>query len=194
MAKKKTKRKKRRSRKPTEEYTHLGIQLDDYKVRAEAEINHLAYGPEYAWRDPDEEPLYEFETHLELFGVCVYPEERAGDRYALMIYSELNPESRIYWKLQDIQEVDEFRARKYRTYRGKEIPVYLPPKGMGTLEKERGEPAWHGTIWAQPRYVNDLLVVLGHERQLYLAINERKIERQRWIRGISVQTTDPAEE
>lgn len=65
---------------------------------------------------------------------------------------------------------------------------------MGTLEKERGESAWRGTIWAQPRYVNDLLVLLGHERQLFMAINENKIERQRWIRGISVQSGDAAEE
>lgn len=90
--------------------------------------------------------------------------------------------------------MDKNRLPKYRAYRGKQIPVYAPPKGMGTLEKERGQPRWHGAVWAQPRYVNDLLVLLDHNQQLYLSIHERKIERKRWIQSITVQTSDPAEE
>lgn len=190
----KKRKKKQRSRKLKEEHTFLGLRLDDYKVRATAGINHYAYDPKYAWHDTDDEPLYEFETHLELSGDCIYPEERAGDRYALTIYAEVSPASSIYRKLKDIHVVDEHRVRKYRKYRDRQIPIYAPPKGMGMLEKERGEPAWHGAIWVQPRYVNDLLVLLKHERQLFVSISERKIERQRWIRGVSVQTSHPEED
>lgn len=65
---------------------------------------------------------------------------------------------------------------------------------MGTLEKKRGEPRWHAAIGVQPRYATDLLVLLGHDQHLYMAIHERKIERHRWVQGITVQTSDPAEE
>lgn len=194
MAEKKPRKKRRRSRKPQDERTRLCLRIEDYRARAEAEINHHAHGPQYAFRDTQEEPLYEFQTHLEIFATCHDPEDRAGDRYQLTVYTETSPESSIYWKLRDVQAVNEHHSPQYREYRGKSIPVYVPPKGMGMLEKERGEPVWHGAIWAQPRYVNDLLVLLSHDRQLYLLIDERKIERQCWIQGVSLQTTDPAEE
>lgn len=187
-------KKKRRKRKPKDEPTRLCLRIEDYDARAEAEINHHAHGPQYAFRDTQEETLYEFQTHLEIRALCHDPEERAGDGYTLTIYTDTSPESSIYWKLRDVQAENEHGVRQYREYRGKSIPVYVPPKGMGTLEKERGQPRWQGTVWAQPRYVNDLLVLLGHDRQLYLLIDERKMERQRWIQGISIQTTDPAEE
>lgn len=34
--------------------------------------------------------------------------------------------------------------------------------------------------------------VLSLGRTLYASIDERKVDRQRWIRGCSVQTSDPA--
>lgn len=170
------------------------LRIDGHDVRAEAAINRDAHSPQYAWRDTQEEPLYEFETHLEISAVCTEPEERADDTYELTIYGDVSPESDIYWKLKDIQVVDDNHVRKYRAYRGKQIPVYAPPKGMGTLNKKRGEPRWHAAIWVRPRYVNDLLVLLGYQQQLYMSIHERKIERHRWIQSLTVQTGDPGEE
>jgi hypothetical protein len=187
-------KKKRRVKKSVEEHTHLALRIDAYKVRAKAGINHYAHTPQYAWRDTQDEPLYEFETDLEIAAVCTYPEGRAGDAHELLIYGDASPESDIYWSLKDTQLVDKHHVPTYRPYRGKQIPVYDPPKGMGTLQQERGEPRWHGTIWAQPRYVSDLLVLLGHNHELYLSIHERKLERRRWIQSITVQTTDPAKE
>jgi hypothetical protein len=65
---------------------------------------------------------------------------------------------------------------------------------MATLEKQRGTTEWRGAIWAQPRHITDLLILLGYKQQLYMAIHEQKIERQRWIKSIEILTTDPAEE
>lgn len=189
-----TKWKKRTSRKPKDEHTHLGLRIEDFKAQARAGINGYAHGPQYVWRDTDQEPLYEFETHLEIAATCTHPEERAGDAYSLTVYGDVSPESDIYRTLKDNQAVNEYNSPQYREYRGKRVPVYLPPKGMGMLDKERGLPQWNGTIWVQPRYVNDLLVMLGWNRLLYLSIHEKKIDRQRWIQAVSVQTSDPAEE
>lgn len=187
-------KKKRRARKAADEHTHLVIKVDRCEVRATAGINRHAHAPEYAWRNTRQEPLYKFETDLEIAGTCAYPGERAGDSCDLTIYCDDNPDSDIYLKLKDVQLADEHYAPRYRTYRGKEIPLYAPPKGMGSFGKMQGERRWHGAIWAQPRFITDLLVLLGQGRQLFLSIHERKIQRQRWIQRISVQTTDPAEE
>jgi hypothetical protein len=176
------------------EHTHLSLRIEDFKVRATAGINHYAHSPQYAWRDTDEEPLYEFGTNVEIKAVCTNPDSRAGQPYEITIYSEGNQESYLYYKLKDVQAVDEHRSPQYRTYRGKQVPIYRAPLGMGSLQKERGGTRWQGSIFAQPRYVTDVLILLGHQRQLYLAIHERKVARDRWIQSIAVQTTDPAEE
>jgi len=84
-------KKKRRSTKPTDEHTHLALRIEDHRVRATAGINHHAYNPQYAWRDTDDEPLYEFETHLEMKAVSTDPSTRASESYALTIYGEAIP-------------------------------------------------------------------------------------------------------
>jgi hypothetical protein len=187
-------RKKLQSKKSADEHAHLSLRIENHRVRVSTRINHYVHSPQYAWRDIQDDPVFEFVTHLDIEALCTDPSVRAGDTYDLTIYSDVNLESATYWKLKDVQVVDEHRVPQYRTYRGKEIPIYKPPNGMGTLEKVTGEARWHGTIWAQPRYVNDLLILLGHQRQLYVAIHERKIERQRWIQGVEIQTNDPADE
>jgi hypothetical protein len=62
------------------------------------------------------------------------------------------------------------------------------------LDKTRGEPHWHGTIWAQSRHITDLLIVLGQSKPLFLGIRARMIDRHRWIQSVSVQTTNPADD
>ena len=89
---------------------------------------------------------------------------------------------------------DHNRVPKYRKYRGQEIPVYAPPKGIGRIDKMRGEARWTGALFVPPRYVTDLLILLGHTRKLFMGIDEKKIERVRWIQHFSVQTSDPADD
>ena len=186
--------KRKRSRRPEDEYTHLALRIEGLKVRSSAGINHFVHAPQYAWRDTQKQSLYEFQTQLEIFAVCFFPEERVDHAYELTIYCDDGPESEIHRKLEDVQVRDENNIRQYRTYRGDEIPVYDPPKGMGSIEKVRGEQLWRATIWAKPPYISDLLVLLGYDQQLYLSINERKLGRRRWIQSISVQTSDPSQE
>lgn len=185
-------RREKRSEKSTDEHTHLSLRIEDHRVRAKAGISLYAHNPQYAWRDTQDEPLYQFETHLKLSTICTDPGNRAGDRYLVSIYSDVSPD--FYRKLKDVQAVNADNVRQYRTYRGRRIPIYKPPLGIGSLEKTRGEASWQGTVWATPSYVSDLMTLLGHHHQLYLKIHEKRIERQRWIQSIGIQTTDPAEE
>jgi len=187
--------KKRRPRaNPADDYMQLALRVEDYKARVDASLNHYAHHPEYAFRDTEEEPLYHYLANLEIAATFTFPEDRVGHTCELTIYGDDHPESNTYWKLKDVQKRNEYRAPEYRTYRGKDIPVYLPPKGMGVLERMRGESRWRGTFWAQPRFLSDLLLLLGHNRTLFLSITERKIERHRWMQSVTLQTTDPAEE
>jgi hypothetical protein len=190
-----TRKKKRRTRaKPVEQYTHFVLRVDRYEVRAHAGINRHAHNPQYAWRDTEDEPLYEFEIDLEVGGACTHPESRAGDRCTLTIYCDNSPQSDIYRKLKDVQLVDDHYSRQYREYRGKRLPIYVPPRGMGTMDKSRGEAHWHGTIWAQPQFCTGLSILLGQGKPLFMEIVEQKIERQRWIQRVALQTSDPVNE
>lgn len=126
--------------------------------------------------------------------MATYPESRAGDTYALTIYTDDAPSGRIHATLNAMHERDEDFSPKYRTYRGKQVPVFRKPPGFGLLDKVRGEPRWTAWLQVVPRYMSDLLVLLGQDRQLYVMLHERKEKRVRWVQGMSLQTTDPAEE
>jgi len=187
-------KKKRRPKKPTIEYTYLAVRVEHYEASVSAAINHDAYKPQYAFRLEDDDPLYQFETRLRIQGMATDPAERAGEGYELTVQAEASPSRSVYWTLKDVHVRGEYNSPQYREYRGQRLPVYDPPKGLGVIEKVRGEPRWTGWIFAQPRFVTDLLVLLGQGRPLYLALDERKIERRRWVRSVALQTRDPAEE
>jgi len=96
--------------------------------------------------------------------------------------------------LADCHVRDDHGVSKYRKVRGKEMPVYDVPKGIGHLERLRGTRTWAGWVWAPPQTVNDMLTLLPHVRPLYVDIHELRIGRKRWIVGLALLTTDPAEE
>lgn len=187
-------RKQRKAKKPEDEHTHLAVRVDRYDAHVSAGINHNAYQPQYAFDLDEDDPLYRFTTHLEIVGTCTYPEVRAGDEYLVTIYGEDAPSMGMDRTLKSIQARDEHHAPVYRTYRGKRVPVFIVPKGMGLLEKIRGQARWTAWLHAAPRFVSDALVVLAQRRQVYVAIHERREQRSRWVQSLSVQTTDPAEE
>ena len=72
--------------------------------------------------------------------------------------------------------------------------MYRQVLGFGLIDKVRGEAAWSGWANVAPRLVTDMLTLLGMRRDLYMAIEERKVGRARWVDGIGLQTTDPAED
>jgi len=89
---------------------------------------------------------------------------------------------------------NEDSTHKYRRVRGKDLPVYDIPKGLGTLEKVRGEALWTGCLWVKQETVTQMLSLLPVVKPLYMFVHERKIEHHRWIVGFTVQTSDPSEE
>lgn len=187
-------RKKKRQSKPQYKHTLIAVRVENYEVRADAGVHHYVYQPHYAWRDIDDDPLFEFSTHIEITGASIYPEDRAGDSYEITIHSETAESARINAKVKEVQARDEYGAPQYRQYRGKSVPVYNPPEGVGHLNKIHGEKKFTGWVFAPPRFLSDYLMLLGQGRELYLSLHERRLQRHRWLHHLSLQTSDPAEE
>ena len=187
-------RKKGQPAKPAVEHTSLAVQVEQYEAEFEAGIHHYAYSPEYAWNLDEDDPLYEFTSRLIISGLFTYPEDRAGDKFELTLRGDDAPSRRLHLQLKDIQARNEYGSPQYRQYRGKQIPVFQPPNGLGLLDKVRGERRWTAYLFVNTRFVGETFALLNHQKPIYVGIHERKIDRRRWVQSVSVQTMDPAEE
>ena len=186
--------KKRRTAKQTEQHSFLTAKVESCDISAEAAINSAIYSPDTAWLDDDGDLLYQFTAMLTLEGRFEASDERTGHGLDLTIYGNDAPSRSLSETLSDVQERDAHGSRQYRKYRGRDIPVYRAVHGLATMDKLRGEQRWHCWLQAPTRFVHDLLAILDQERVHWLAIHEVKVNRQRWVRRISLQTTDPSEE
>jgi hypothetical protein len=180
-----------RRKKTTEEHTHLAIRVEGFDARAEAglHIDLLSSRPVFATKD---DLVFPASTKLILRGRSTYPEERAGDAYEITLWGEKSGRAKL--TLKDIHVHDDHHVPLYRKYRDEEVPVYEVPSGLATLERRRADRVWQAWITDEPRLVSDMLLLLRLERPLFLAMHEMKVERRRWIRSISLQTTDPSQE
>lgn len=186
--------KAKHSRKPHAADTRLAILVERYDAHIDATINHNVYVPQSAWGTDEEDPVYRYTSKLEITGIATYPPQRADDIYELTIYGDDAPSRHHNLTLRDVQARDNYGSPIQRLYRGRQIPVYNAPKGLGHIEKVRGELRWTGWLFVPTRFVNDMLVLLNHARNLFVALYERKEDRARRIMSISLQTKNPEEE
>jgi hypothetical protein len=181
-----------RKRAESEEHTHLALKVEGYEASVSARVNHLAYEPQYGWHSDGEEPVYELINRVVVSGTAISPEERAGDRCEVTLYGSQDRD--LDARLKDLAELDEHRSPRFRTYRGREVPVYKTPLGLGLLDKVRVEPAWRTYLFVKPVFVDRWLALLGTTTGLFVELRECKVGRDRWIRSIGLQTTDPTED
>lgn len=185
--------KKRRSKKRKEsEYAFLAIAVDNYEARTEAGLNLSLLGSSRYFID--DEPVYSFDTDLDISGVCTYPDERAGDRYEISLRASTTTPRSLRLKIKELQKRDKDGFHVFRKYKDGSYPVYDEPSPVAYLEKVRGEPRW--TVWVQvaPQMVSDSLAMLSGSKSVYVSLHERKEDRKRKVQSLTVQTTDPAEE
>lgn len=67
------------------------------------------------------------------------------------------------------------------TYRGRQIPVYDAPEGMGLIDKLRGEARWTVWLFAKPHFISDVLALLGRARTSMSKYTSAKKARSRWF-------------
>lgn len=172
-------------------YTELGIEIVTYRIRLNAAINYEVRDER---RRDDDTPVYRFDSSIEIEGTITYPKMRCSDWYKLDLNNGEPTPGELTSKLADYHVRDEHGMRQYRRMRGKELPVYKLPYGVGHMYRIRGTKTWYGFAWITSQLMTDMLTVLLHVRPLYLSINECRIERTRWISGLTLQTVDPIDE
>lgn len=184
----------KRSPQKQAEHINLVLRVEHYDVGVAAGINHNSYSPEFAWDLNEDEPVYDFSAQVIVKGIAIYPDKRANESYELTFYTSDRSAQRLSITLKDIQNRDERGSRQYRQYRGKQIPIYSTPEGLGLLDKVRGEPRWTAWLMVSRKFASDLLIVLGHTKPAFLTLHERKEGRARWVQSVGLQTNDPLEE
>jgi len=184
---------KKKSRKPKEEYAFIEANVIDYDVRSTASVN-----PDLRQSRPifsrSDDLAFEFVTSIDITASCLEPADRSGDSLKITLYGSESSNRELTTTLADYQLIDKEGVRQWKTIRGEQHPVYVAPPGLSVLNKQRGERAWDAWLFVAPRFVSDVLVLLGHNKELFLYIHERKANRKRWIQSLSLQTTDPGEE
>lgn len=178
-------------RKASGEHTHLAIRIEGFDAEAETRLNiDLSVSrPHFA---TDDDLVFPTSNRLIIRGRSTYPEARSGESYEITVWGRSTRRAPL--TLKEIHVHDDHHVPVYRKYRGEDIPVYKVPPGLGTLERRRNDRVWQAWISDEPRLVSDMLLLLRLERPLFMAIHEMKAERRRWIRSISLQTTDPVQE
>lgn len=172
-----------------DEYTFLSIKVESYEAAVGVSVNinlRTSVPDSYS----DEQPVFTPDMRIEIVGTSTYPEHRANVRYEITVYGERS--EREQPKLKDVRALDKHGVPIYRPYRGRQIAVFRPPPGIAVLNKRRASEDLSLAIWVLPQVASDMLVLLTASQQLYAFVHERKVERQRWVQGLSLQTTDPA--
>lgn len=182
--------KRRKSKEP--DYAFITIKVNDYSIRADAGINASLLGSPLFFEN-GEKPIHEFETKLEISGLCTDPVDRAGHRFEISMYGAASIDQRTP-KIKDLRERNKDGDYRYRTYRGREYPVYAPPRPIAYINKDRGKNRWITWLWVPPRMVTDSLIILSGSKPVYISLHEIKEGRKRRIQNLAVQTTDPTEE
>ena len=181
----------RKQPKSAQEHTHLAIRVESYTASASAGINPALYGDHPKDIVGDDLTL-ESSMRLKVRGVCTYPPPRADQKFEITIHTE--NASKTGLRVKDLHKMDANNAPLYRKNRGGLYPVYDLPAGLGMIERRRSDDVWGGWVFVESKVVTNMLIMLGQNQPSYLSINERKIERHRWIWHISLQTSDPAAE
>jgi hypothetical protein len=171
-------------------HTFIAIRVDSYDVISGTGINSSVLGRLLNLNRDD--PMFESATRLEIRGAGTYPEERLDHKFDITICEE--QPSRSSSRVKDFHVLDKHKVPRYRKNRGKHVPIYDFPLGLAVIERRRSDAAWSAWVAVEPKIVTNMLVMLGHALPRYLSIHEMKVERRRWIRSISLQTTDPATE
>ncbi len=139
-------------------------------------------------------PVHSYTTHIELSGTCTYPETREGHAFEFSIYSGTRHEGETKLKVEDYRIFDDDHNPVQKKARGQYLYVHKLPSGIGYIEKQRGENAWHAALFIERQATSDMLALLGSVEPLYISLHEMKQGRRRSIVGFTLQTTDPAEE
>jgi hypothetical protein len=117
-----------RAKKPVEEYSFISIKIQNHTARVGASINHRAKDKRYRH---DGLRVYEFDSSLEIAGLCTYPEDRLWERFFITVYGNQPDQRDLNARLQEFHAKDKNGDPKYRKTRG-----YSTGSGSSLLKLE----------------------------------------------------------
>ena len=170
------------------EYSFITVEVTKYNVSVNARRNYELLNLDKC--DIDEK-VYNYETRLEIEGLCIYPDHLIDSTYSITLYGTDQKDERFSLKLKDCHVIDDKWQHMYKKVKGKEVPVYAVPDGVGYIDKQRGVNNWSGFTWVPPRIVTDMLTLLPHIKPLYLELHILKRDRLYTMVGLSLQNNNP---
>ena len=177
-----------KKKKTIEAYETLAIKVNHFDCRMSAGVNYELHDER---RAHDETRVYRYDSDLTISGICTYPKDRENHQFHFTIMGEDHGYRNHDLSLKQCHALDEDGDWIYKKVRGREEPVYDLPDGIGTLEKERGEPVWRSWIWVPLNLTNQILTTLNTSRELYIEVHEKRLIRRRWVVSLSLQTENP---
>ena len=184
---------RRKKARPRSNDTPLGILVDDHQAQTQMGINiHLLGTGSYGL--DDEAPVHVADSMLSLRGTCIHPEDRAGERFDVTLFASFPRDHEWSLRIKDLHASDANGAPRYAKRRGRLEPVRAEPPPVARLRKTRGQSAWEINMRTEPQMITHGLLILATGKPVYLTIDERRVNRQREVRSLGLQTTDPAEE
>jgi hypothetical protein len=117
-----------------------------------------------------------------------------GERHQFTVYGDHRDGGDLDKRLRDFRIKDKNGESRYRKSQGRQLPVYEAPKGIGFVRKDRGAIGWNGCAWVPDRTVAMMLTLLERNGPVFAELHEHRVARNRWINGLTLQTTDPAYE
>lgn len=184
---------KKRSKPKGKIQTYISVLVEKHDIHCDSGINPFLETGRSHEPDPSAN-VYRFSTTIEIAGTCIGPADRLDEPISITVYGNEFKEDEFSLKVKDFHALDDNYRPLYRKKSGLEVPVYSLPDGLGLLNRVRGKKEWQGWFRVKPEFAAVLINILNDSQVIYLALTECKIGRTRWIKSLSLQTTNPEEE
>jgi len=169
----------------------IKVQRIEISINAGMNINLTIDTPLFHVED---DPAFEFETHLDVTGECYSPKIFEEYKLLLSIMGDGGQSGHIAARIKDFHEMDENLCPIYKNRRGNSYPVYKSPLGLSTVRKRRGENVLEAYLWVRPNMVSDILSLYALNGPLFGSVSIKKHGRDKWIERLSIQTSCPSNE
>jgi hypothetical protein len=183
---------KKSSRKKLEEWNSFGLRALDYNINFEWGFNSTIFDKRFR---SDDSPVYESHQYLNLSCVVLWPEEQSGDVYYLRLSEPLKdwffgPPTDFGVKLGEFPARAKKGNRKYRKFKGEDIPLYDPPYQIGMIEKNRGQ--FYASASVETEILSRMINLALSGKTIYVHLREilkpkpSGRGKNRWITGVSL--------
>lgn len=169
-------------------FEHLMIGVTDYEASVSGSVSSAFSNPNFIEFGFKEQPAFEFQINLTMSGTILDSDTRSGHELHLSLIGNDESSLKRSGTLKEYQIYDESEGPVFKTFRGRRIPVLEPPKGIGFIDKVRGEKTWNGFVFTSRSFVAQTLQLLQADRDLFIVLTEKTHDRTRAIQYFSIQT------